>query len=503
MKSVSLARLNPWREIAILMIILMEVCWVTPWFRAMTTETYAVSPLRVFIILTCIVMFSHVLVRIMDYLHLKKSIRQGVMVFFLLLGIFVGIKTMLYPHEAMSLSELLTRPLRNFADLKSLIPVEFIVMITVLVGFWRGLSIAQEHIGPSSVMDHFWIGIVMYLAFIFFNTMVTGETPGDFFFLFLFASLIAMCAARLTVVGMLHGGRENRFNRFWFIGIILTASIIVGVSAFFGGVVGDKFAWIGVILFSIFGTILILIWLLINPFLTLLLNLLTGVFQSENIKSLGNNLQNLNQMIQELGKRILNLVGASGINDFFTRWGSTIKQFIFIAIVILFIVGVIAWMAITLWKDRQRYRATNQQSINIQGDNPLQILLNLFRQGWAGALNSLEFLTDFNHRRKLRAAARIRQVYADLMELCDSLEHPRADAETPLEFIPKLDQLFPELQLEVVTITEAYNRVRYGQLPETRQEVQDVEAAWNKIYDTGKKLLSELKHAKKKSSSGL
>ena len=167
------------------------------------------------------------------------------MVLFMILCSYIGIKTLLYPHQSISLANLLTQPLRSFADLKILIPIEFIVIITVLIGFWRGLSIAQEHIGPSSVMSHFWIGIIMYLAFIFFNTMVTGETPGNFFYLFLFAALVAMCSARLTVVGMLRGGKENEFNRFWLIGIILVASFVVGVAALLGGQFGDKFGWIG------------------------------------------------------------------------------------------------------------------------------------------------------------------------------------------------------------------------------------------------------------------
>jgi hypothetical protein len=498
MKIFSNLHLNPWREIAILMIILMEVCWVTPWFRAMTPETYAVSPIRVFIILVCMVLFSHILVRTMDHLHLKKSIRQGMMVFFIVIGIFVGIKTLLYPHESISLSLLLTRPLRSFTDLKSIIPVEFIVMITVLVGFWRGLSIAQEHIGPSSIMEHFWIGIVMYLAFIFFNTIVTGETPGNFFFLFLFSSLIAMCAARLTVVGMLRGGRENKFNRFWFLGIILIASFVVAIAALLGGMFGDKFAWIGTLLFGVFGSVLILIWFLINPLITFLLGVLAEIFQSKSIEALNQNIQNLNKIFLEFGQRIGNLIGLSGINDFIARWGPNIKQIIFIVIIVLIILGVIAWMAIRLWRDRQRKKIDNEQTANIKANNLVQMLLDMLRQGWNGAINSLGQLTGFNHRQRLRAAARIRQVYAELMELCDELEHPRGDAETPLEFVPKLTLLFPELHPEVVTITDAYNSVRYGQLPETRQEIEDVEIAWNKIYLAGRKLLADLKHARKK-----
>jgi hypothetical protein len=498
MKAPSNLRLNPWREIAIFMIIVMEVCWVTPWFRSMTSQTYAVSETHVFTILMLMVIFSHVLVRIMESLHLKKSIRQGVMAFFIIVGCYIGIKTLLYPHQAMSFTQLLTQPLRGFADIKSLIPVEFIVIVTVLIGFWRGLSIAQEYIGPSSVMEHFWVGIVMYLAFIFFNTMVTGETPGNFFFLFLFAALVAMCSARLTVIGMLRGGRENKFNRFWFIGIILVASVIVGVAALVGGQVGDKFGWIGALLFGVFGSLLILLWLLVNPVITLVINLITDVFQSKSMESLGNDLQNLNQLFQEFGQRIIDLFGMRGVNDLLARIGPTLKQIVFITIIALFILGVIAWMAINLWRDRQRRKLDNEQIANLKVNNLAQLLLNMLRQGWNDAVKSLGGLTDFNRRQKLRAAARIRQIYAELMALCEQLEHPRAEAETPLEFMPKLNLIFPELLPEISTLTEAYNSVRYGLLPETRQEVLDVEAAWNRIHQEGHILLVDLKHTKKK-----
>jgi hypothetical protein len=213
---------------------------------------------------------------------------------------------------------------------------------------------------------------------------------------------------------------------------------------------------------------------------------------------LSNDLQNLNQIFQEFGQRISDLVGLSGINDFIARMGPTIKQIIFIAIIVVIILGVIAWMAIRLWRDRQRKKLVNEQKANIKANNLFQQLIDMLLQGWNGAISSLGQLTDFNRRQRLRAAARIRQVYAELMELCEQLEHPRADAETPLEFVPKLTLLFPELHPEVVTITEAYNNIRYGQLPETRQEVEEVEAAWNRIYLTGRKLLGEMKHARKK-----
>jgi hypothetical protein len=122
----------------------------------------------------------------------------------------------------------------------------------------------------------------------------------------------------------------------------------------------------------------------------------------------------------------------------------------------------------------------------------------MLRQRWDDLINSLHGLADFDQRRKLRVAARIRQVYADLMELCASLGHPRNVAATPLEFLPELHLLFPTLQPESAMITEAYNHVRYGQYPESQQEVEQIEAAWRKLAIAGRELSTIQKQNKKK-----
>jgi hypothetical protein len=331
------------------------------------------------------------------------------------------------------------------------------------------------------------------------NTIVTSETPGDFFYLFLFSSLVAMCAARITVVGMLRGGTKNKFNRFWFLGIILAASIVVGLASLLGGVMGEQFTWISALLLGVFGSILVLVWILIDPIISFLITVLSNIFQnSQGIASLGKSLENINIIIQGFGQRLAEMIGNTGIWLLITRLGPVIKTIILIVIVVLIILGVVAWMAIKLWRDRERRLLGEDQKTDIKAGNFFQTLLGILRQGWAGAINSLEQMTDLKRRQRIRAAARIRQVYADLMELCVSLGHPRADAETPLEFTHELNLLFPELHPEVAIITEAYNSVRYGQLPETQQEVEDVESAWKKVDSSGHEILTALKHSKKK-----
>jgi len=503
MKTFQAIRLNPWREFSILMMILMEVCWVTPWFRSLVAKTITARPFVVFCALSGMVIFAHILVRAMNYFQIKKYLRYGIWVVIIVICIVVGIKTLLYAHESMSVAELLNRPIRNFADLRTIIPAEFIVSLAVLIAFWRGLSLAQEYIGPGSVMQHFWLGIIMYVVFVFVNTLETGESPGDFFYLFLFSSLLAMCAARISVIRLLRGGRENMLNRFWVVGIIMAAALIVGLSASLEGVIGELFVRTVVVIMALLTIIMGLIWILINPLITFLVALLGNLFNTSiKIAPPGAGLQNLSKLLQGINQRMSDIVGKSGFIQFFERWGPTIKIIILIGILAIVLSGLIFWMAFKLWQDRAGQQSNDEQKTNLKLGNILQWMADLLRQRLIDGKNSLAQLTDFKSRQKLRAAARIRQVYADLMDLCESLGQPRDEAETPLEFLPQLNRLFPGQQAEAGIITKAYNYVRYGQLPETRQEVEEIEAAWKRLHSASRELSTTQKHAKKKEAYG-
>jgi len=495
-------RVNPWRELSILMVILMEVCWVTPWFRSLTPRLSAVSPVRGFIILFGMILFSHLLVRTINYLHLKKPVQRGIFVIFLVVCILVGIKSILYAQESVSLLDLINRPLHNFADLKNLLPPEFVVILAVIIAFWRGLTIAQERIGTAFVTTHFWVGITMYVAFVLVNTLSTGESPGYFFYLFIYSTLLAMCAARMTVIEMLRGGMENKINRFWLMGIVLAGLCTVGLAASLGGVVGEQFIRIVTLLFGILTIIMGLLWILFNPIITMLIDALGSFFTNTQAnKSLGQGFQNLSQLLEQLNQKISNMLGKTGFSLFFEQWGSTIKLIIFVSVAVVLIVILVYWMAIKLWQDRTK--SGEEEKTNLKIENIFIWLKDLLRQRLGEARKTLSQITDLNRRQRIRAAARVRQVYADLMDLCESLGQPRDDAETPLEFLPQLHQLFPALQPEASVITNAYNSVRYGQLPEIRQEVDEIEAAWKKLDSAGRELSAVQKHAKKKERRGI
>jgi hypothetical protein len=129
----------------------------------------------------------------------------------------------------------------------------------------------------------------------------------------------------------------------------------------------------------------------------------------------------------------------------------------------------------------------------------------MFRRAIQNRLNelsqSLRGRTNLRDGQRWLAAAKIRRIYARLMELASKLGEPRPPAYTPLEFLPILENLIPEGKADIQVITDAYLRVRYGELPETNQEINRVEEAWEQVNALGKKKYSEMSKARRSSKA--
>ena len=90
-------------------------------------------------------------------------------------------------------------------------------------------------------------------------------------------------------------------------------------------------------------------------------------------------------------------------------------------------------------------------------------------------------LDRLNVFRRWQAAASIRQAYREMCVAAAEKGYPRAESETPYEYLPALAKAWPEHQSEATLITEAYNRAHYGELPETEEELQEILAAWKRL----------------------
>jgi hypothetical protein len=107
--------------------------------------------------------------------------------------------------------------------------------------------------------------------------------------------------------------------------------------------------------------------------------------------------------------------------------------------------------------------------------NPLENLSGKRPSFGSRLLNRLGFL------RRWQTAASIRRIYQDMCNLAGSSGYPRAESETPYEYLRTLKVAWPENPTQTKLITEAYNRVRYGEIPETAAELNEIEAAWKQL----------------------
>lgn len=478
---------RPWRELALLALMVMELCWVVPWFRSLTQATYAVPPAMAFLVLAGIMLGFNWIVRLMNFLNLRINIRRAVLIVLSVLSVLVALKTLLYTRESLSLTELLSRPLGAFNEWTSLIPDEFLVALVALYVFYRGMMLAQTYIEPAALRRSFFLGIGMFLVYIFINTTATGETPGGLIYLYFLAAMVGMTAARITVIGSLRGGGSNPFDRQWFITMLASAMIVVALATGLGYLVGGRMSVLGQLGSMIIGLFALLMVALISPLIyaaQALLSRSSGAGQT--LQDLAIALQGLRSTLLEFTSKFAELFIRVGIFNWISRFKSVILW------AVVFVVGLVILVSLSQWVLKERdSRKDERQSLTTGGD-----LLKLLQQALQRRLknlgDSLMRAATLGRGQRFLAAMRIRRIYAELMDLSESLGKKRAPAETPLEFLPVLDELFPGLESELNTITEAYLRVRYGEFPETRQEIDPVEVAWEGIRFQGQKQL-ELK----------
>ncbi|MEJ2750402.1 MAG: DUF4129 domain-containing protein, partial [Anaerolineae bacterium] len=85
--------------------------------------------------------------------------------------------------------------------------------------------------------------------------------------------------------------------------------------------------------------------------------------------------------------------------------------------------------------------------------------------------------------RNWRTAASIRRIYQQMLETASDVGYPRGESETPFEFLPTLAEIWPDNTADSRLITQAFVRVRYGELPETKEELAAIDTAWQRLRD--------------------
>jgi hypothetical protein len=466
-----------------LSMIVYEVSWLVPWYHLLTGVDQDGALLRSYLTLGLTVALAYAVSKGLAIFQLRTRVRLLSLLGFLAVNIVVAL---LLLAPTVSLPSLASPPFSApngvALPLGSPLPV---AAITVLVGWWRGIGIAQGSLKPGHAIRGFQFGLVMILLYGVAVSSLGGELRYAHFYLFLCAGLIAMISTRLS---SLHrpGGRSGPADRTWLVGITVLTIGMVGLAALVAAVARGPFSAL-----ASSAARLMLEWavrilvVILSPILYLSVRLMRGFIH----------LLNQATMPQTAAEP---QVTPSPYDDWLNElreaeppaWADELTIWVR-GILLAAAALAILWLLLSRLR---RIRAMTlvgaaedwERTFDREGLRPAleAALRRRFYAVW-------DRLKGFSDRDRWEASEKVRRIYAQLMRLCSQLGMARAPSITPFEFLPALKERFPEFHSELETITRAYVRVRYGEMPETRREVDAVERAWVRVQARGQELYYE------------
>lgn len=461
-------RLRWWGDLALLALMAMDAFWITDWYDALVRPNAGWTGAGLCILI--ILVFSHGLARVIAQMKLKPLTGRLIFLAWLLVTLLLSLWVAVYAGEALTPADLFRRVAASFlrfgSDLR-----EFWHLFILAWVVYRGLSLAREPLQVYTGQASFQLGLFLLLIYgLLFGWGKSNQALVTSYG-FLFCAIIAMSAARVSTLSELRGGRLPALRAAWFWGILGVAALIVGLAVAVGWfathIVGDI---LYVIYLAVFTAAILVGMLVLSPLLLLILAL------GPTLRDLLAVFINI-PLFQELSKFIQSMAERAGITP---EWIAGVAQIGRPTLLLGVLLGVFLIVLIAaVWKPWKQRFAGEENASTL----PLRAALSFPR------LLLRRFSGRLPKGGRLLAAARVRHVYAQLMALAARLGKPRPLSATPLEFLPSLQDLFPGEESNLDAITRAYLKIRYGELPETYEEVRQVLLGWDRLRKQGKKLL--------------
>ncbi len=484
-----------WREVVIFASILMELTWSILWYRSILLPGIEIEYWETYIILGGMLIGFYLTARVLNYLDFSIGRRRIVLGLLIIVNLVISL-VYFSGRNDQNLVEMLSSTMASFHTRESILPFEFLVIMLALFVSWRGITYLHLRTNPRDVLFRFQIGVLLFYTFAALHP-APDSIPGFTLYIFLFFGLLAMSSSRISILTEVRGGKRTPFDRQWFLGISLFILGSVGIAALAVGLIKEP---IFDFFLNIVTWILYVMALLLSPFIWLFMYFVLWVANFFNIDAISELFSNLIVRLGDLFQSILAVVtdwfARSGIEDIID-WLGSLREYkpVFLWGMLLLILVLI------LLKTRRmlsREITIDEEEIEtlLNDDDLFSLLRSLLKRGWDRFADGAGNVLRLRHASRLFSAARIRRIYANLMRLCTKLGYARPVSVTPIEFLPRLQELFPENVHDLQVITDAYLVVRYGELPESLDQVENVLEAWKNISAVGKQKLKVFKQSR-------
>lgn len=362
-----------------------------------------------------------------------------------------------------------------YIDDQTHVPGGPFIILWVLLLWWRGYQFGSAYLTLVRASFGMRLGI---LAFVWLAILSGQQLRQDalaalpFFFFF---GLLASSLARADSLNLDRSGRSVMSGRGWIVSLIGIALLVT-----FGGYIatlwfsGLDMALAAQVFRVIAQAVLAIVLVLLSP-LFIVVQLLYNFFDAILPDTMP-------------GSSSKPSSGGGNNNSPQLPWLADVFQ----VLSDLLIVGLIVFVALAVFAfiwfmfvARARGKEYEDEDRETLGTgevvgNLRQALLD----GWRRLANALGVLRQFGLGRDFFAALTIRRIYARMEKLAGARGYPRSTAETPYEYRRELLLAFPGLETDVQVITEAYVAARYGEVPESEDELNAVRLAWDHLHQS-------------------
>lgn len=344
---------------------------------------------------------------------------------------------------------------RLFGGLARLTPEQF-ALVPLLYMYIRGVGFGQRPLTSWFVGFQFRLGVIVLFLTALLAVVAPPVNLAPLVVLFFVVSLLALSLARIE-----EGGREMALGGRW--ALVLAGAVLAVVGL--GLLLTPLFTIAAVnILFTLLTPLApvfeFLIELLFIP-LTWIVALALALLQPL-LRYLAAALRNLHLDLGPAMNGVQNFKPALPPLDLlipYVQW--------------LALLAVLAGVALLI------ARALNRRIMQIEEETftrepaepePARRAQAVRRTSRAGRLPPQEI-----------RAENIRRLYAALLARAAAAGLPRREAETPLEFLPRLTAAFPAAAPDLELLTSAYIAVHYAEIPATGEHVRQARVAWQRV----------------------
>jgi hypothetical protein len=464
-------RQDLWTELSSISLFLGEITWASVMFC-----TFFNRPLEYLRIAGWLALFGFVTYfgeRILTYLTSKRWLIMLLNGAWIATSLLLFTQFVVYTNSSLDIWQMLIDPLLNL-NRQPVLQSQLWQMLVLVLLLRRGFTLASSNANAWRAVRSFQVGMLMFFFFGFTTTWENFAANLLPFLFYLLFAITALTTSRLATLSSQPGYKFSGFTKSWFTWILVLTVALIVVGSGIGWITGVGYVaiteWLLRVAYGLGISVVVLLFSPLIALIGLLLPWLNKMLASISGKQFG--LEQL-EFIQSLNNP--DPVKAAQVNDI-------MNQIITISLITALVITIV----IIIISARRRTNLNRKVSV----DNQVSRSAKPKKPRFIGFTPDF-FRTRLDQARRWLASARIRRIYQELMDYCTKLDNPRLPAFTPHEFLPELVKLFPEHESEVTLLTDIYQRVRYGEIPETLEELENILHAWERVKINARQKVKE------------